>query len=106
MDRRAVGSRSGAPAAVSFIGDAGLGSRKDLRRTESRLEVAFGVRLSLAAKKEGASRGTQLDQLAVIFWGPGSIALRGHSSSKVVREYAWQGVWAPLETQARISFSI
>ena len=33
--------------------DAGSsGSRKDLRRTESRLEVAFGVRLSLAAKKK------------------------------------------------------
>ena len=33
--------------------DAGLsGSRKDLRRTESRLDVAFGVRLSLAAIKK------------------------------------------------------
>ena len=48
------------------------GSRKTCARTESRLDVAFGVRLSLAV-----INGTQLDQLAVIFWGPGSIALRG-----------------------------
>jgi hypothetical protein len=56
------------------------GFRKDLRRTECRLEVAFVVRSSLSYKREATPGGTQLDQLAVIFRGPESIALRWRST--------------------------